>query len=148
MQIKKSVRAESFYSSYWHNRNFNIRAIFFLLLILQTPVLSVTAGDDFILPENNALHSFCHADGKYHLMGCILSEAMLAMAGAGEYKDVQAASKAIVKKTTVAVPDKNLVDLYEIRYKKFRKLYPLLKEWSVADFQAKRRQIYIMGTNF
>lgn len=33
------------------------------------------ASDKFTLPENNALHSFAHADGKYHLMGCILSAA-------------------------------------------------------------------------
>lgn len=33
------------------------------------------ASDKFVLPENNALHSFCHANGKYHLMGCILSAA-------------------------------------------------------------------------
>ena len=31
--------------------------------------------DEFHLPENSALHSFCHANGKYHLMGCILSAA-------------------------------------------------------------------------
>jgi xylulokinase len=31
--------------------------------------------DSFVLPSNSALHSFCHADGKYHLMGCILSAA-------------------------------------------------------------------------
>ncbi len=33
------------------------------------------ARDKFSMDENNALHSFCHADGKYHLMGCILSAA-------------------------------------------------------------------------
>lgn len=33
------------------------------------------AGDKFSVDENNALHSFCHANGKYHLMGCILSAA-------------------------------------------------------------------------
>lgn len=33
------------------------------------------ACDDFTLDKYNALHSFCHADGKYHLMGCILSAA-------------------------------------------------------------------------
>ncbi len=32
-------------------------------------------SEDFSVDENNALHSFCHADGKYHLMGCILSAA-------------------------------------------------------------------------
>ncbi len=29
----------------------------------------------FGVPENNALHSFAHADGNYHLMGCMLSAA-------------------------------------------------------------------------
>lgn len=27
------------------------------------------------MDENNALHSFDHADGSYHLMGCMLSAA-------------------------------------------------------------------------
>ena len=31
--------------------------------------------DSFVQPENPALHSFCHANGKWHLMGCILSAA-------------------------------------------------------------------------
>ncbi len=31
--------------------------------------------DNFSVDENNSLHSFCHANGKYHLMGCILSAA-------------------------------------------------------------------------
>lgn len=40
-----------------------------------------TSGTVFIsskkfgVDENNALHSFCHADGSYHLMGCMLSAA-------------------------------------------------------------------------
>lgn len=33
------------------------------------------AQDDFFVDENNALHSFAHANAKYHLMGCILSAA-------------------------------------------------------------------------
>ncbi len=33
------------------------------------------SADKFSLDENNALHSFCHANGDYHLMGCILSAA-------------------------------------------------------------------------
>lgn len=33
------------------------------------------SGDSFMPSENNALHSFCHANGKWHLMGCILSAA-------------------------------------------------------------------------
>lgn len=31
--------------------------------------------DKYVKTENPALHSFCHANGKYHLMGCILSAA-------------------------------------------------------------------------
>ncbi len=33
------------------------------------------SSDTFRVDENNALHSFAHADGGYHLMGCILSAA-------------------------------------------------------------------------
>ena len=33
------------------------------------------AGDRFSVDENNALHAFPHASGRYHLMGCILSAA-------------------------------------------------------------------------
>lgn len=31
--------------------------------------------DSFSVDPQNALHSFCHSNGKYHLMGCILSAA-------------------------------------------------------------------------
>lgn len=31
--------------------------------------------DSFSVDKNNALHSFAHANGKYHLMGCMLSAA-------------------------------------------------------------------------
>lgn len=33
------------------------------------------SSKNFGVDENNALHSFAHADGKYHLMGCMLSAA-------------------------------------------------------------------------
>jgi len=33
------------------------------------------SSDKFCVDENNALHSFAHANGKYHLMACILSAA-------------------------------------------------------------------------
>ena len=33
------------------------------------------AQDEFSVDKNNALHSFCHATGKWHSMGCILSAA-------------------------------------------------------------------------
>lgn len=31
--------------------------------------------ENFAVDAQNALHAFCHADGRYHLMGCILSAA-------------------------------------------------------------------------
>ncbi len=33
------------------------------------------SSDTFAVDEQNALHSFCHANGKHHLMACILSAA-------------------------------------------------------------------------
>ena len=33
------------------------------------------ASDKFCVDSTNALHAFCHSDGGYHLMGCILSAA-------------------------------------------------------------------------
>lgn len=33
------------------------------------------SSQDFKGDENNALHAFCHADGHFHLMGCMLSAA-------------------------------------------------------------------------
>ena len=33
------------------------------------------SSEQFSAPEQNALHAFCHADGHYHLMGCMLSAA-------------------------------------------------------------------------
>lgn len=48
-----------------------------------------TSGTLFVSSEKykedkvNALHSFCHADGGWHLMGCILSAASCNCAGKG-----------------------------------------------------------------
>lgn len=33
------------------------------------------ATDDFVLPDNHAIHAFSHATGGYHLMGCMLCAA-------------------------------------------------------------------------
>ena len=33
------------------------------------------SSENFGVDENNALHSFCHSDGGFHLMGCMLSAA-------------------------------------------------------------------------
>ena len=33
----------------------------------------LVSNDTFMVDERNALHSFCHADGTYHFLGCMLS---------------------------------------------------------------------------
>ena len=33
------------------------------------------SSDNYAKLNNNAIHSFCHANGDYHIMGCILSAA-------------------------------------------------------------------------
>ena len=33
----------------------------------------LVSDDSFAVDEHNALHSFCHADGTYHFLGCMLS---------------------------------------------------------------------------
>ncbi|MBE6571333.1 MAG: xylulokinase [Ruminococcaceae bacterium] len=33
------------------------------------------SSENFAVDKHNSLHSFCHADGKFHLMGCMLSAA-------------------------------------------------------------------------
>lgn len=55
------------------------------------------SSKDFCVDENNALHAFCHADGQYHLMGCMLSAAscnswwMDQILGSDAYEQEQAA---------------------------------------------------------
>lgn len=44
-------------------------------LSLGTSGTLFIASDTFMVDEHNALHSFDHADGGYHLMGCMLSAA-------------------------------------------------------------------------
>ena len=57
------------------------------------------SSEKFGVDENNALHSFAHADGHYHLMGCMLSaascnkwwmdEILRTKDYSGEQKDIQ-----------------------------------------------------------
>ena len=44
-------------------------------LSLGTSGTIFISSDTFRVDPNNALHSFAHADGKFHLMGCMLSAA-------------------------------------------------------------------------
>jgi xylulokinase len=52
---------------------------------------------------------------------------MLAMVGCGLYPDVQSAADILVSTSSTVEPDKKLVELYEERYQKFRKIYPAMK---------------------
>lgn len=42
---------------------------------LGTSGVVFTSNENFFVDENNSLHSFCHANGKYHLMGVTLAAA-------------------------------------------------------------------------
>ena len=60
--------------------------------------------------------------------GPALGGAMLAAVGCGEYPDVKSAASYIVKVAERISPDPELVAKYEIQYRKFRKMYPAVKE--------------------
>ena len=53
--------------------------------------------------------------------------AILAAVGCGEYDNVEAATKAIIKIKEKIKPEEELVLKYEERYQKFKKIYPALK---------------------
>lgn len=63
---------------------------------LGTSGVVFVASQQFAVDDNNALHSFCHADGKYHFMGVMLSAAasnkwwMDEILGTKEYSKEQA----------------------------------------------------------
>ena len=53
--------------------------------------------------------------------------AMLAMVGCGQYASVQAAADALVEVASTVQPDPELVAKYEVRYQKFKSIYPAVK---------------------
>lgn len=59
--------------------------------------------------------------------GPALGGAILAAVACGEYADVKEACEAIVKVVDVVEPDSALVEKYEERYKKFKKIYPVIR---------------------
>lgn len=91
---------------------------------LGTSGTAFISQDSFSVDSNNALHSFAHSDGKYHLMRCILSAAscnkwwleniigtkdyaeILATVGCGEYKNIYEAVNKVVKFNKIFEPDK------------------------------------------
>lgn len=54
--------------------------------------------------------------------------AMLAAVGCGEYKTVEEAAQKLVKVTDTVEPEKELVEKYEEKYKKFVRIYPAVKD--------------------
>ena len=54
--------------------------------------------------------------------------AILAAVGCGEYASVEDAAGKLVKVIETVEPDAQLVEKYEERYRKFRKIYPAMKE--------------------
>lgn len=57
-----------------------------------------------------------------------LGGAMLAAVACGEYENVEAAAKAIVKVIDTVEPDPELTAKYEAKYQKFAKIYPTVKD--------------------
>lgn len=55
--------------------------------------------------------------------------AILAAVADGRYASVEEACKAIVKRKDTTEPEADLVDKYEKNYQRYRKLYPMLKEF-------------------
>ncbi len=60
--------------------------------------------------------------------GPALGAAILALVGGGEYESVEKASKDIVKFKEKIIPNEKYTLIYEKKYQKFTKIYPLLKK--------------------
>ena len=54
--------------------------------------------------------------------------AILAMVGAGGYKSVKECSEALFKVKETVRPEPRLVELYNERYEKYKKIYPAVKQ--------------------
>ena len=59
--------------------------------------------------------------------GPALGGAMLAAVGCGEYPDVETIARKIVKVVDTVEPEPELVEKYEEKYQKFKKIYPTVK---------------------
>ena len=53
--------------------------------------------------------------------------AILAMVGDGIYKNVEEATKSIIKVEEIIQPSQNRIEYYQKKYELFKKLYPALK---------------------
>ena len=54
--------------------------------------------------------------------------AMLAMVGCGVYTDVKKCAEALVRTTETIYPEREIAERYERAYRKFRKIYPAVRE--------------------
>lgn len=61
--------------------------------------------------------------------GPSMGGAILAAVAAGEYSSVEEAAQKIVKMEGTISPDPEIAERYEEKYAKYKKLYPMLKEW-------------------
>ena len=57
-----------------------------------------------------------------------LGAAMLAMVGCGEYTSVLECAEKLIAKKSAVYPDKEIVARYEKQYKKYKEIYPAVKE--------------------
>ena len=55
--------------------------------------------------------------------------AMLAMVGTGRYPNVQACADALIEVSETVLPDPALAAKYEAQYRRFRSIYPALKDF-------------------
>lgn len=68
-----------------------------------------------------------HVDTINTEEGPAFGAAILAMTGAGAYEDVVSATDSLIKVVNSVSPDERLVELYNKKYEKFKKIYPALK---------------------
>lgn len=54
---------------------------------------------------------------------------MLAMVACGEYDSVQTAVNSLVENTDTVYPEEQLVNLYNEKYNRFKKIYPSVKNF-------------------
>ena len=60
--------------------------------------------------------------------GDVIRPAILAMTAAGEYCNVAEACRSIIKVRETIEPDLERADMYEEKYRIFRRLYPALRD--------------------
>lgn len=59
--------------------------------------------------------------------------AILAMVGSGEFKDVRDAAESFIKYKHTITPDAEIQKRYEVKYQKFKKIYPSVKDFFEFD---------------